>query len=153
MFQNECIGELAYESTAAAIAMAAALITFLLDFMGSRLASRKTGTITMGSNDISPTSSNPGSPDREKTGAGFIPAGSHSHSHGHDCAHVDAAFAAEESWRVLLLEMGIIFHSYVPPLTIRTTADIQNHDRRDPRRLLRRGLDNPPHRYLLPPIL
>jgi zinc transporter 1/2/3 len=109
MFQNECIGHLAYESTAAAIAMAAALITFLFDYIGTRLASRKTGHIHMsGSSDISPQISNPGTPDREKNGA--LASG----GHGHECGHVDAAFAAEESWRVVLLEAGIIFHSYVP---------------------------------------
>lgn len=108
MFQNECIGEMVYESTAAAIAMAGALITFLLDYIGTRLASKKTGHVH--NNDISPSTSNPDSPDREKGAAGF-PSGTG--EFGHSCGHVDAAFAAEESWRVLLLEAGIIFHSYV----------------------------------------
>lgn len=106
-----------YESTAAAIAMAAALITFLFDFIGSRLASKKTGLIRAdgaSSSDVSADGhgaheKNVGSPGAEITEAG---------AHGHDCGHVDAAFAAEESWRVVLLEAGIIFHSYVSFLSI-----------------------------------
>jgi zinc transporter 1/2/3 len=97
-----------YESTAAAIAMAGALITFLLDYIGTRLASKKTGHIH--DHDHSPATSSPGSPDREKGTAGF-PSGTG--EFGHSCGNVDAVFAAEESWRVLLLEAGIIFHSYI----------------------------------------
>lgn len=96
MFQNECVGDLAYESTAAAISMAAAIITFLLDFIGTRLANRKSES-GMSSPDLD-------SADAKERNQPF---------EGHDCGHVDSAFAAEESWRVVLLEAGIIFHSYV----------------------------------------
>lgn len=121
MFQNECIGELAYESTAAAISMAGALITFLLDYIGSRLASQRSGTVRNANASDSESGSASGendSPSREKN-ARFpntndpIP-----HGHSHDCAHVDAAFAAEESWRVTLLEAGIIFHSIMIGVTL-----------------------------------
>jgi zinc transporter 1/2/3 len=37
MFQNQCLGELAYESTAAAILMAGIFISFLVEYAGSRL--------------------------------------------------------------------------------------------------------------------
>lgn len=37
MFQNECLGELAYESTAAAILMAGLFLSFLVEYSGSRL--------------------------------------------------------------------------------------------------------------------
>ncbi|KAK4234985.1 putative metal ion transmembrane transporter protein [Achaetomium macrosporum] len=37
MFQNECLGELAYESTAAAILMAGIFLSFLVEYAGNRL--------------------------------------------------------------------------------------------------------------------
>ncbi|KAL2159366.1 hypothetical protein VTH06DRAFT_2369 [Thermothelomyces fergusii] len=37
MFQNECLGELAYESTAAAILMAGIFLSFLVEYGGNRL--------------------------------------------------------------------------------------------------------------------
>lgn len=106
MFQNECIGHLAYESTAPAISMAAAFITFLLDFIGSRVAHRTTHNIM------------PLSPDGEK-GPRHSPTvestAEMDDAHGH---HMDAAFAAEQNWQVLLLELGIIFHSIMIGVTL-----------------------------------
>lgn len=123
MFQNECVGELAYESTAAAIAMAGALITFLFDYIGSRLAANKTGSVRNHSAtdaEASPSGSESGeaSPSREKNARFPEQTGPRPHGHSHDCAHVDAAFAAEESWRVTLLEAGIIFHSIMIGVTL-----------------------------------
>lgn len=37
MFQNECLGALAYESTAAAILMAGLFLSFLVEYTGNRL--------------------------------------------------------------------------------------------------------------------
>jgi len=37
MFQNECLGELAYESTASAILMAGLFLSFLVEYLGNRL--------------------------------------------------------------------------------------------------------------------
>src|SRR5689334_8266307 len=37
MFQNECLGELEYESTAAAILMAGIFLSFLVEYLGIRL--------------------------------------------------------------------------------------------------------------------
>jgi zinc transporter 1/2/3 len=96
MFNNECVGHLAYESTAAAIALAAGFITFLFDFFGSRLSHNATPSHIRlhgekGSRD---------SPVAEEDSG---------HNHG-----FEAAFMAEQNWQVLLLEAGIIFHSLVP---------------------------------------
>ena len=118
MFQNECVGHLSYESTAAAIAMAGAMITFLLDYIGSRLASQRTGSVRNANADSeSASGSGEGSPTGEKN-ARFPTNDPAPHGHSHDCAHVDAAFAAEESWRVTLLEAGIIFHSIMIGVTL-----------------------------------
>lgn len=37
MFQNECLGELAYEATTAAIVMAGLFLSFLVEYAGNRL--------------------------------------------------------------------------------------------------------------------
>jgi zinc transporter 1/2/3 len=124
MFQNECIGELAYESTAPAISMAAAFITFLLDLMGSRLAHRK----TIGSSEAphshahghagSDSGSGPESPALvPEKGRRGSPTGLTTDHDG--CGHnFDAAFAAEQNHQVLLLEAGILFHSIMIGVTL-----------------------------------
>jgi zinc transporter 1/2/3 len=102
MFQNECIGELAFESTAAAIALAAAFVTFLFDLIGSRVAHRH-----MLPSDHHTTGSDSPSVNQEKNARlAAIPHDDDAHAH-----NVDAAFMAEQNWQVLLLEAGIIFHS------------------------------------------
>lgn len=37
MFANECLGELSYESTAAAILMAGLFLSFFVEYLGNRL--------------------------------------------------------------------------------------------------------------------
>ena len=37
MFQNECLGELSYEATSAAIVMAGIFLSFLIEYAGIRL--------------------------------------------------------------------------------------------------------------------
>lgn len=116
MFANECVGELAYESTAPAIAMAAAMITFILDFLGSRIAHRKYSGHTLGSPSPSLEHGESGSVEgkRRQADAGeHHPA--HHDSHGHN---FDAALAAEQNHQVLLLEAGIIFHSIMIGVTL-----------------------------------
>ncbi|WWC63097.1 uncharacterized protein I303_105696 [Kwoniella dejecticola CBS 10117] len=101
MFQNECVGHLSYESTAPAISMAAAFITFLFDFIGSRAAHKKY------------EHSRPmGSPGAEKAERG------HDHSHdGHDHGY-DLVLDGRQNWEVVLLELGIIFHSIMIGVTL-----------------------------------
>jgi zinc transporter 1/2/3 len=111
MFQNECVGELAYESTAPAISMAAALITFMLDFVGSRIAHKKYSGHALESPSIDDHGES-GSVERKGREAAH-PA--HHDSHGHN---FDAALAAEQNHQVLLLEAGIIFHSIMIGVTL-----------------------------------
>ncbi|ODN74016.1 hypothetical protein L202_07498 [Cryptococcus amylolentus CBS 6039] len=108
MFANECIGELAYESTAPAIAMAAAFITFLLDLLGTRYAHRKRdGDLAI---EEGMEHKLPPSPDAQHE---------HEHLHGDACGNrFDAAFKAEQNHQVLLLEAGIIFHSIMIGVTL-----------------------------------
>lgn len=108
MFQNECVGHLTYESTAPAIAMAASMVTFLFDFFGSRVAQRAASRdgCEHGSDDA--VEKNLRSRDSPITEEGH---GGHRH-------HIDAVFAAEQNWQVMLLEAGIIFHSIMIGVTL-----------------------------------
>ena len=117
MFQNECVGHMNYEATAPAISLAAAFITFLFDFIGGRVASRQyphghAHAHAHGLSHMHPGRSEkgvPGSPTSEE------PRDTVQDPHGH---HIDAAFAAEQNWQVLLLEAGIIFHSIMIGVTL-----------------------------------
>jgi len=116
MFQNECVGHMSYEATAPAISLAAAMITFLFDFIGGRFAARQHQAhhARSHSGDRSEKNASPESPGSEHSHHQV-----HSHTiedpHGH---HIDAAFAAEQNWQVLLLEAGIIFHSIMIGVTL-----------------------------------
>ncbi|WVQ83154.1 hypothetical protein IAT38_005292 [Cryptococcus sp. DSM 104549] len=111
MFNNECIGELGYESTAPAISMAAAFITFLLDFLGTRYAHKKRDNSAIAPIDSPQMEEGKGSPQMQPQG--------HNGVHDDGCGNrFDAAFAAEQNHQVLLLEAGIIFHSIMIGVTL-----------------------------------
>jgi zinc transporter 1/2/3 len=112
MFQNECVGEMSYEATAPAISMAAAIITFILDFVGSRIAHKKYSGHALESPSTN-DSGDLGSVERKRPRDIDHPA--HHDSHGHN---FDAALAAEQNHQVLLLEAGIIFHSIMIGVTL-----------------------------------
>jgi zinc transporter 1/2/3 len=112
MFQNECVGELSYEATAPAISMAAAMITFILDFVGSRIAHKKFGGHALESPSTD-EGGELGSMERKSPRDADHPA--YHDSHGHN---FDAALSAEQNHQVLLLEAGIIFHSIMIGVTL-----------------------------------
>lgn len=110
MFNNECIGHLAFEATAPAIALAAFFVTFLLDFFGARYFAHQKGL-------ESPTSSmekssTPESP--ELRAANMAALESHGHSHGFAFESV----GKDQHWQVMILEAGIIFHSIMIGVTL-----------------------------------
>ncbi|OCF30861.1 hypothetical protein I316_07494 [Kwoniella heveanensis BCC8398] len=109
MFQNECIGHLSYESTAPAIALAAAFITFLFDFVGSRAAHKKYEHHALGAGGA-------GSPDSPPAAEKIPPTHDHSHD-GHEHGY-DLVFEGRQNWEVVLLELGIIFHSIMIGVTL-----------------------------------
>lgn len=112
MFQNECVGEMSYEATAPAISMAAAMITFILDFVGSRIAHKKYSGHALESPSINDSGESGSNVEKGPRDADH-PA--HHDSHGHN---FDAALAAEQNHQVLLLEAGIIFHSIMIGVTL-----------------------------------
>jgi zinc transporter 1/2/3 len=109
MFANDCVGHLVYEATAPALALAAALLTFLLDFVGSRVAHAKldrNGAHRPHSpaSPETPPSDDDQSRDKDQVAAEPVIG-------TEVCAHAEAVFRSEQGWQVILLEAGIIFHS------------------------------------------
>ncbi|KAJ9107656.1 hypothetical protein QFC21_001116 [Naganishia friedmannii] len=109
MFNNECVGELAFEATAPAIALAAFFVTFLLAFFGARYFHSEEGTETPRSLEKSST---PESPDLLATNMRALEEHGHSHSHGFEIVGKD------QHWQVMILEVGIIFHSIMIGVTL-----------------------------------
>ncbi|WWC90933.1 uncharacterized protein L201_005871 [Kwoniella dendrophila CBS 6074] len=107
MFANECIGHMSYESTAPAIALAAAFVTFLFDFIGSRAAHKKYDHAQ---------GARMGSPGAEKIRHNSDTEHDHSHD-GHDHGY-DLVLEGRQNWEVILLELGIIFHSIMIGVTL-----------------------------------
>lgn len=112
MFQNECVGELSYEATAPAISMAAAMITFILDFVGSRIAHKRYRGHPLESPSIIDNGETGLMESKGRREAGHP---THHDAHGHN---FDAALAAEQNHQVILLEAGIIFHSIMIGVTL-----------------------------------
>jgi zinc transporter 1/2/3 len=102
MFGNECLGELAYEGTTAAIFMAGLFISFLVDYLAARFllwrqgkkvpGGMETRTTLKGSDDLVATAPNSVATHMDERGV---------HMHGN----------LEERLSVVVLEAGIIFHS------------------------------------------
>ncbi|BEI96389.1 hypothetical protein CcaverHIS631_0113380 [Cutaneotrichosporon cavernicola] len=112
MFNNKCLGELAYAPASPAIAMAAVMLTFLFDFFGGRTGHKRLEA----AHAAGPSSSDSASADEGKN--------THNHAHAHapvfegGCSHAEAAFRQEQDWQVLLLEAGILFHSIMIGVTL-----------------------------------
>jgi hypothetical protein len=109
MFANECLGELEYEAVAPAIAMAALMVIFAIDYSAARWLARRSA-LHAHKEPASPLSSGD-----EKHG----PFG----GHDHDFSGVpDGVFAGSSSsrakWDVKLLEAGICFHSIMIGVTL-----------------------------------
>ncbi|AEO59559.1 hypothetical protein MYCTH_2307966 [Thermothelomyces thermophilus ATCC 42464] len=95
MFENECLGELTYESTASAILMAGLFLSFLVEYSGNRLIQWRES--------------------KAKAKEGSIESG----------ADADAAPAAARTdmVNIVVLEAGVIFHSLLIGLTLVVAGD------------------------------
>lgn len=76
MFSNQCIGDLGYEATTSALAMAGIFLSFLVEYIGNRVVLAK----TRASADLS-------------------------------VAEKKNAWLSTEVFSVLVMEVGILFHS------------------------------------------
>ncbi|CAK9785085.1 Zip-domain-containing protein [Cutaneotrichosporon oleaginosum] len=107
MFNNKCLGELVYGPTSPAIAMAAALVTFLFDFLGGRTGHRRLEAAHAAGTSSPDTASG----DEEKNARAPVVFDT-------GCSHAEAVFRQEQDWQVLLLEAGILFHSIMIGVTL-----------------------------------
>lgn len=82
MFQNQCLGELSYEATTAAILMAGIFLSFLVEYLGNRLVQWHGA----------------------KSVAGSVESAPHGHAHSLPAARTDMV-------NISVLEAGVIFHS------------------------------------------
>lgn len=125
MFGNECLGELQYEGTTAAVFLAGLFLSFLADYLGARFVqwrqkkhtstdSEITGTTTNGSDKAASTASKPTPPENEFNRSHDLP-----HAHG----AVHQATPMEEKINVMNLEAGIIFHSILIGITLVVAGD------------------------------
>lgn len=122
MFGNECLGELQYEGTTAAVFLAGLFLSFLADYLGVRFvqwrqkkrtgADSETRGITTEGNDKGVSAS--ASPEDDLNG-------SHGSPHAHGPFH--HATVLEEKINVLNLEAGIIFHSILIGITLVVAGD------------------------------
>ncbi len=101
MFQNECLGELAYESTASAILMAGLFLSFLVEYAGNRFIQWHESK----------------------------PRADHVESAGH--AHAHSSAARTDMVNITVLEAGVIFHSLrahpARRLVVRVNANFRSY--------------------------
>src|SRR5690242_15556276 len=107
MFGNECLGELQYEGTTAAVFLAGLFLSFLADYFGARFVQWRAKKQTSTDSEISGTPSN-GSD--KAVSAISTPENELHHSHSLPHAHgpVHSATPMEEKINVLNLEAGIV---------------------------------------------
>ncbi|CAO2654035.1 Nn.00g107680.m01.CDS01 [Neocucurbitaria sp. VM-36] len=122
MFGNQCLGELQYEGTTAAIFMAGLFLSFLIDYLGARFVQWRQNKRVESSTEIADAS------DDDKSGAtsaSSTPQNEFNRSHGVAHAHgpVRNATPTEEKLNVLNLEAGIIFHSILIGITLVVASD------------------------------
>lgn len=115
MFQNECLGELDYESTTGAIVMAGILISFIIDYAAHRFVDWRRSKTGMGSlttaarDESSDSGSGLNTEDRNKT---EISAERTTRQPVHK-------YGNTTKLDVIVLESGIIFHSIsMSPLSV-----------------------------------
>lgn len=111
MFANTCIGNLAYESTATAIAMAGVFVAFCFEFIFSRLLSRRQETMAVVECEVE---SNEETPNKTETSPVRAIG-------GHD--HNAPLIRPQDKISVWLIEAGIIFHSILIGLTMVVAGD------------------------------
>lgn len=105
MFTNECLGDLDYESTTAAIVMTGLIISFVIDYLAHRLVmSRQRRSLT-------PSDGSPPGSVQEGTNKGhaITDAGQHGGAQ---------TLQKSATLNVVVLEAGIIFHSLRKPLPL-----------------------------------
>jgi zinc transporter 1/2/3 len=112
MFGNECLGELQYEGTTAAIFMAGLFLSFLADYVGARFVQWRQKKYAGSDAEVRPADAG-----SDKAGS-TSSAPDHEHSHGHHHGSVSNSSPMAEKINVMNLEAGIIFHSIRKLITL-----------------------------------
>ncbi|KAJ4374859.1 high-affinity Zn(2+) transporter zrt1 [Neocucurbitaria cava] len=125
MFGNECLGELEYEGTTAAIFMAGLFLSFLVDYLGARFVQWRQNKRIGSSIETADVSDMGGDGKLGATSASTTPQHEFNRSHGIAHAHgpVREATPMEEKLNVMNLEAGIIFHSILIGITLVVAGD------------------------------
>jgi len=111
MFSNECLGELSYEGTTAAVFLAGLVLSFLVDYLGVRFLlwrQRKNG---ISDAEVAPVAAASTTATMTDDKSATPTTTSTAHRTDKAIGHVDVHSAADAKLNVLVLEAGIIFHS------------------------------------------
>jgi zinc transporter 1/2/3 len=116
MFKHECVGELLYEATTTAIAMGGLLLAFTVEYIGCRFIESRA---VRRANAPVHQESSPASSDTSISSEGDKPeiapvAPAHAHVH---------AEPGDDKLSVLVMELGIIFHSILIGITLVVAGD------------------------------
>lgn len=106
MLSNECIGILSYEATTSAIVIAGVFISFLIEYIGLRIAGGRA------TKDVVTDSPKESSSDIAKAPTTTLAYVGHHHSDG-----------SNKKLSVLIMEAGILFHSILIGLTLVVAGD------------------------------
>ncbi|KAF1923442.1 Zip-domain-containing protein [Didymella exigua CBS 183.55] len=123
MFGNECLGELQYEGTTAAVFLAGLFLSFLADYLGARFVQWRQKKHA--STDSETSTSTNGSDKAVSAASKSTPENELGHGHGSPHAHgaLQQATPMEEKINVMNLEAGIIFHSILIGITLVVAGD------------------------------
>jgi zinc transporter 1/2/3 len=115
MFKHECVGELLYEATTTGIALGGLLLAFTVEYIGcrfieSRAMRRADAPVHLEASGSSSTSI---SSEEDKPGDSAV-APTHAHVH---------AEPGDDRLSVLVMELGIIFHSILIGITLVVAGD------------------------------
>lgn len=119
MFGNQCLGELEYEGTTAAIFMAGLFLSFLVDYLGARFVAWRQAKAASSSTEAAAVATHD-----SKTSA--VPSSNSSaevHVHAHSHGPLAASTPLGDKINVLNLEAGIIFHSILIGITLVVASD------------------------------
>lgn len=128
---NRCLGDLGYEGTTTAIALAGAFLAFLIEYLGHRLSAWRQSVLsarTSATASLSGEAPHDHDHDHEHLAKEAVPhttnpeTGLATLSHHH---HVDpcVTIAPNDTMSVLVLEAGIIFHSILIGITLVVAGD------------------------------
>lgn len=105
MFENPCLGELAFGATSGAIAMGGIFLAFIVEYIGDRILQLRANKAPADV-EISPASGA-----KDEAGSNLSDQHVHTHVHTHSHGAHSHGPVVNDKLSVLVMEAGIIFHS------------------------------------------